>query len=60
MCMLVLLYRVCTDVRLGILATILLVYVCVLVEGMYTCKADNSGNNTSCLYLFFCRGYVHM
>ena len=34
--MFVLLYVVCKFVRLGILAKILCVYVCVPLEGMYT------------------------
>ena len=39
--MFVLVYRVCTHVRLGILATSICVYVCVGVESMYTCKIGN-------------------
>ena len=60
MFMFVLLYRLCTHVRMVILATSLCVYVCVVVEGMYTCNTGHFGNET--LYLFFCysRGYVHM
>ena len=53
-------YRVCTHVRLGMLATILCGYVFVIVKGMYTCKSDNFGNER--LYLCFscCIGYEHM
>ena len=39
--MFVLLYRVCTHVRLSIFATELCVYVCAVVEGMHTCKTGN-------------------
>ena len=67
MFMFVILCRVCTHVRLGILATSLCVYVCVVVEGIYTCiegmyrcDAGNFGNKTLCLCLCWCKGYVHM
>ena len=33
--------RVCTHVRLVILEMSLCFYVCVVVEGMYTCKTGN-------------------
>ena len=59
MFMFVLLYRICTHVRMGILEKILCVYVCVVVEGMYTCKTVNFGNEPLCLCLCFCRGCVH-
>ena len=39
--MFLLLYRVCTHVRLGSLGMSLCVYVCVVVEGMYTFKTGN-------------------
>ena len=55
-----LLYKVCTHVSLGILEKRLLVYVSVVVEGMYTCKTGNFGNNPLCLCLGCCRGYVNM
>ena len=42
--MFVLLYRVCTHVRLGILEMILFVYICAVVEGMDACKTENFGN----------------
>ena len=60
MFMFVFLYRVCTHVRLRILATISCVYVCVVVEGMYICKTENFVNEPLCLCLCCCRGYVHM
>ena len=56
----VLLHRVCKHIRLGILETSLCVYVCVIVEGMCTCRTDHFGNETLGLYLFFCIGYTHM
>ena len=43
----VLLLRVCTHVRLGILVTSGCVHVCTVVEGMYTCKTGNFGNEPS-------------
>ena len=52
--------RLCTHVRLGVLETILCVYVCVVVEGMYKCKTSHFGNDPLCLFIFCCRGYVHM
>ena len=55
-----LLYRIYAHVLLGILETILCVYVCVCVEGMKTCKTGNYGNKPFCLCLFCYRGYVHM
>ena len=56
----VLLYRVCTHVRMGILAKSLCVYVCVVVESMYTCETGNFSKDTSYLCFGCCRGYVHM
>ena len=44
--------RVFTHVRLGILETGLYVYVCVVVEGMYTCNTGHSSNKGLCLCLF--------
>ena len=59
--MFVLLYRVCTHVELGVLATGLSVYVCVGVEGMYTCKTGIFGNNHFCLcYLLLYRVCTHV
>ena len=58
--MLVLLSRVCTHVRLDILAMSLCLYVCVVVEGMYTFKTRNFYKVTFCLCLCCCRGYVNM
>ena len=56
MFMFLLLYRVCTHVELGVLATGLCVYVCVGLEGMYTCKISCFGNNHLCLcYLLLYR-----
>ena len=45
----------------------LCVYVCAVLEGMYTCKTGNFGketfsileNETFCLCLCCCIGYVH-
>ena len=36
------------------------VYICVVVEDMYTCKTGNFGNEPLFLCLCFCRGHVHM
>ena len=43
------------------------VYVCVVVEGMYTCregiytgKTGNFGHKPMCLCLYYSRGYLHM
>ena len=38
----------------------LCVYVCVVLEGMYKCKTEHFVNESFCLCLFCCRGYVHM
>ena len=38
----------------------LCVYVCVVVEGMYTCTAGNFGIKCLCSCLCCCRGYVRM
>ena len=35
------------------------VYVCVVVEGMYTFNTGNFGNKPLCLCQYFCIGYVH-
>ena len=48
--MYLLLYRVCTHVELGILEKRFFVYICVGVEGMYTCKTGNFGRNPFCLW----------
>ena len=53
-------YRVCTHERLGILEMSSCVYVCVVVEGMYTCKNCHFVNKPLCLFFCFCIGYVHM
>ena len=42
------------------LAKRLFVYVCFVVEGMYTCKTGNFGNNVLCLCLYCCEGYFHI
>ena len=54
--------RVCTHLKLGNLALSRCVYVCVVVECMYTCKTGISCNKPLCLCLCFCccKGYVHM
>ena len=36
--------RVCTNTRLSILAMNLCVYICIGMEGMYTCKTGNFVN----------------
>ena len=38
----------------------LCVYVSVVLEGMYTCKTGNFGNEPLCLCLCCCIGYVHI
>ena len=43
-------------VRRIMFATGICVYVCIGVEGMYTCKTGNFG---LCLCLCYCRGYIH-
>ena len=58
--MFVLLQRLFTHVRLGILETSLGVYDSVVVQGMYTCKTGNFGNGPLCLCQCCCRGYVNM
>ena len=61
MFMYLLLYRVCTHVRLVILATGLCIYVCVGVEGMYTYKKWRFGNNYLCLcFLLLYRVCTHV
>ena len=52
----VLMYRVCTHVRLGILAMRFCVDFCDVVEGMYTCKTGNFGNDPLLLFLCCFRG----
>ena len=56
----VLLFRVFTHVILGILPLSFCVYVCVVVESMYTCNTVNIGNKLLCLCLYFCIEYVYM
>ena len=51
---------ICAHVRLGILSASICVYVCAVVEGMYTYKTGNVGNGPLCLCMCFCRGYVHI
>ena len=53
-------YKVCTHERLEILEMSLFVYVCVFVEGMYTCKTGHFVNKPLCLCCCCCIGYVHM
>ena len=43
--------RLCTHIRLGILATGIFVYNCVVLEGIYTCKAW-SFSTRICLYVY--------
>ena len=50
---------VCTYVILGILAMSLCVYVCIVVEDMYTCTAGNFGIKCLCLCLCCCIWCVH-
>ena len=52
--------RVCTHVRLIMLLMYLCVYVCVIVEGIYTFKTGYSGICPLYLYSCFCRGYVQI
>ena len=54
-----LLYRVCSHVRLGMFETCLYVHVCIFVEGMYTCKTGHYINKVFCFF-YFCIGYVQM
>ena len=54
--MFVFLYSVCIHVRLGILETIQLLYICVVVEGIPTCKAGNFGNKPLSLFFVFVEG----
>ena len=58
--MFLLLYRVCTHVRMGILVIGLCVYVCVVVKGIYTYNIGHFGNNWLCLCMCCCIRYVHM
>ena len=53
-----LLQRLCTHVKLGIFETILCIYVCDVIEGMYTCNTLHHVNIHLCLCLCCCRGYV--
>ena len=41
-------------------ATSFCVYVCDVVEGIYTCKNGYFGNKTFCLCLFCCIQYLHI
>ena len=56
--MFVLLLRVFTHIRLRILATSLSVYICGFVQGMYTCKTGNLGNEPLCFCLCLFRNYM--
>ena len=56
----VLLQKVCTHVRLGILASSVCVHVCVVVEGMYACRTGYLVIQPLCLCLCWCIGYVHI
>ena len=58
--MFVLFLRVFTILRMGNLPTRIVVYACVVVKGIYTCKTGKFDNELLCLCLCFCRGYVHM
>ena len=49
--MFVLVYRVCTHGGLGILEANISVYVCVGIEGVYTCKTQYLRNEPLCLCL---------
>ena len=53
MFMFLLLYRVCTHVILVILAPRFCIYVCVGLDGMYTCNAGNFGTERMCLCFCF-------
>ena len=53
-------FMVCTQVILGIFESRLFVYAYVVVDVMYKCKSGNFGNETLCLCLYCCRGYVHL
>ena len=35
-------------------------YVCFVVEGMYTYKTENFVNEPLCVCLCYYRGYIHM
>ena len=56
--MFVLLQMVCTHIRLVVLAKSTYIYVCVFVEGMYTCKTWNFGKECLCLCFCCCKGYI--
>ena len=43
---------------MGFCKTIICVYVCVVVECIYTCKTEDVGNNPLCWCLCCFRGYV--
>ena len=38
----------------------LCVYVCVVVEGIYNSEIGYFGNEPFCIYIYCCRGYLHM
>ena len=56
--MFLLLQSLCTNVILGILVMIMCVYICVVLEGMYTWKTGYFVNNPLCLCLCCCIQYV--
>ena len=58
--MFVLLWRVCTHIRLRSLAPSIFVYVCVVIENIYTCNTGYFGYEPLFLCLCCCTGYVHM
>ena len=59
--MFVLLYRLCTHVRLDIFVTGLSVYILVGVDGMNTCKTSFFGNKHFCLcFLLLYRLCTHV
>ena len=61
MFLLLLLYRVCTNLRLVILAKGLSAYVFFGLEGIYTCKKWRFGNNHLCLcFLLLYRVCTHV
>ena len=53
-------YRVCSHVRLGIFETDPFVYVCIVVEGMYTCNTGHYINKGLCLCFFLYRVFTHV
>ena len=54
--MFLLLYRLCTDIRLGILSSILHDSFCVVISSMSTCKTGNFGNDPSVYVWVYLQG----